>query len=255
MAWASLIFAAVFAALFAPVQAQLVFDAERVQLKGQFGQEELHAAYPFENKGKATVTVTEVKSGCGCTVPELEKKVYAPGETGVLRAVFTVGQRQGEQRQTITVQTDQGAHTLRLVVDLPQRLQINPRIMIFSGAQPQPAPAQLTFAEDLPVRIEQIVVSDADFTADYEWIESQGEVSLPSSAPSDGKLPVDGKLPSDGKLSAGGKASPDAFPQLGRMQVRYTGPQDADKRALVQIRSVGKSGKEYVDYLHLRKIR
>lgn len=208
-----------------PAFAQLEFESSRVQIEGKFGEGQLHAAYPFENKGDRPVTVQEVTSGCGCTVPELEQKTYQPGEKGILRAVFSVGQRQGEQRQTITVKTDAGDQTLRLIVHLPVRLDIAPRILLFRGSKAESKTAVLTFAEDLPVTVESVTVSgtDAFAIAGQQWLEPDGDK----------------------------KKSPT---QILQVEVKPLATGGSEERALVQIRSKGASGNIYNDYLHLRKI-
>lgn len=213
-----------FAAL--PVSAQLVFESARVEIEGKFGEEQLHAAYPFVNRGSHSVTVREVTSGCGCTVPELEQKVYAPGEQGVLRAVFNVGQRQGEQRQTISVKTDAGDQILRLIVRLPVRLDMAPRILLFRSADTEPKTALLTFAEDSPVTVEAVTVSDPEaFTlVNTRWQEPAATEATP------------------------------AKQQVFRIEVAGNKSGATETRAFVQIRSKGASGKVYTDYLHLRKI-
>lgn len=44
--------------------------------------------YKFTNTGTALLKIDRVQSTCGCTVPELKKKEYAPGESGVVTVTF-----------------------------------------------------------------------------------------------------------------------------------------------------------------------
>lgn len=44
--------------------------------------------FKFKNTGTATLEIDRVQSTCGCTVPELAKKDYAPGEEGVVKVSF-----------------------------------------------------------------------------------------------------------------------------------------------------------------------
>lgn len=44
--------------------------------------------FKFKNIGSADLKIDRVQSTCGCTVPELEKKDYAPGEEGVVKVSY-----------------------------------------------------------------------------------------------------------------------------------------------------------------------
>lgn len=44
--------------------------------------------YKFTNAGNATLKIDRIQSTCGCTVPQLEKKTYEPGESGVIKVTF-----------------------------------------------------------------------------------------------------------------------------------------------------------------------
>lgn len=49
--------------------------------------------FRFKNTGTATLLISQVKSTCGCTVPQLKKKTYEPGESGVVKATYTASTR------------------------------------------------------------------------------------------------------------------------------------------------------------------
>jgi hypothetical protein len=44
--------------------------------------------FKFSNAGKGVLKIDSIQSTCGCTVPELAKKEYAPGESGVIDVAF-----------------------------------------------------------------------------------------------------------------------------------------------------------------------
>jgi hypothetical protein len=72
--------------------------------KAAFG-EELKGKFDFTNTGTGMLRVDRVRSSCGCTVPELDKKEYAPGESGTIRVTFKP-KGTGKQSKTITVVTN-----------------------------------------------------------------------------------------------------------------------------------------------------
>jgi hypothetical protein len=46
--------------------------------------------------------ITDVKATCGCTVVQLEKREYAPGESGVIKVTYTAGSTPGAADRLLT---------------------------------------------------------------------------------------------------------------------------------------------------------
>ena len=44
--------------------------------------------FKFKNTGSGLLKIERIQSTCGCTVPELKKKEYAPGEEGIITVTF-----------------------------------------------------------------------------------------------------------------------------------------------------------------------
>ncbi len=51
--------------------------------------------FKFTNTGDGLLKIERIKSTCGCTVPKLTKKEYAPGESGTVKVTYKVGKRSG----------------------------------------------------------------------------------------------------------------------------------------------------------------
>lgn len=60
----------------------------------------------FRNEGDASLIIHDLRASCGCTVGELDKREYAPGETGVLRIQFRPQGKRNLVRQTVTITTN-----------------------------------------------------------------------------------------------------------------------------------------------------
>lgn len=65
--------------------------------------EKITYAFKFSNSGSADLLITDVKSSCGCTVPEFTKEPLKPGEGGTIKVTFDSSNRKGFQNKTITV--------------------------------------------------------------------------------------------------------------------------------------------------------
>ncbi len=59
--------------------------------------------YNFTNVGTADLKITRIISTCGCAIPELKKKVYAPGESGVIKLRFTAPKLKGKVEKHIYI--------------------------------------------------------------------------------------------------------------------------------------------------------
>ncbi len=106
------------------------------------GAEKVEVAYPFKNAGQKPLTILSVRASCGCTTPALEKMIYAPGESGEVKASFHIGDRVGDQHSVIYVQTDEpdaAPLQLHLYLSVPQPLEITPRVVSWEQNE-APAP-------------------------------------------------------------------------------------------------------------------
>jgi hypothetical protein len=85
--------------------------------------------FHFKNTGDHPVTITGTRPSCGCTTAALDKKTYAPGESGVIAVVFHSADRIGLQEKYITVTTDELNQTptqLLFEVNIRQYLTAEP---------------------------------------------------------------------------------------------------------------------------------
>ncbi len=89
--------------------------------------------FHFTNTGVEPLIIGEVKSTCGCTVPELVKKIYQPGEQGEVIVRYNPHGKRGNDARSVTLETNDStqpsvklnikAHVKQLVVFEPTLLQ------------------------------------------------------------------------------------------------------------------------------------
>ncbi|GAB5400609.1 MAG: DUF1573 domain-containing protein [Aureisphaera sp.] len=86
----------------AHAQANIEFKQETVDYgqiaKGSDGVR----SFEFTNTGNEPLIISDVKSSCGCTVPEKPKDPVQPGESSVIKVKYDT-KRVGKIRKTITV--------------------------------------------------------------------------------------------------------------------------------------------------------
>ncbi len=164
------LFAARFAALCAflavssrPVTAALTWSSTQIEATAKVGQESFETVFPFKNTGDKPVTVTSVQTSCGCTTATLEKKTYAPGESGELKAQIDLRNRNGMQDKTVTVTTDDAPDApvlLTLHVKIPQTIELSTRLLVWMhGSKPETKEIIVTAGSDVAVTLRGVVYS------------------------------------------------------------------------------------------------
>jgi hypothetical protein len=84
----------------------LVFSSKTQDTGEILDTDEATVSFLFRNTGNGPLTITQVKAACGCTVPELAKKTYMPGEQGTLNVTFDPKGKRGGIARNITIFTD-----------------------------------------------------------------------------------------------------------------------------------------------------
>ena len=85
---------------------QLQWESEELAFKPSPTDKTVVAHFKFKNTGDTEAKIASVKSSCSCTTPKLEKKNFAPGESGEVNVTFTIGARTGLQAKTIVVESN-----------------------------------------------------------------------------------------------------------------------------------------------------
>lgn len=88
----------------------------------------------FVNKGSGALNIVEVHATCGCTVPQLSKKNYAPGESGVIEVSFNPHNKKGAQRQTVTITSNDPVNPRKdvaIMANVTPLVSIEPQVVQF----------------------------------------------------------------------------------------------------------------------------
>ncbi|WP_396211480.1 DUF1573 domain-containing protein [Flavobacterium sp.] len=94
-------------AIFAQAGAKIVFkDADNTIDYGKVSKDTDSGirSFEFTNTGDAPLTIINVQSTCGCTVPSKPTEPIAPGKTGKIDVKYNMNP--GPIRKTITVETN-----------------------------------------------------------------------------------------------------------------------------------------------------
>lgn len=176
-------------ALAVPGFAELKWDSREVVIKVRATDSAGHASYGFVNTGDQPITITDVRPGCGCTVPALAKNTYAPGERGEITIEFHPGSREGVSRIPITVTTqDAATTTLQFVADIETLLTFDTRFVYWKGSEARtPKRMHLTFSEGQAATLAEVKSNNPQFTTTFHPVGDTGrefeiEVAPPTEA-------------------------------------------------------------------------
>jgi len=93
----------------------LVFESDLVDLGEITDLEPVRFEYRFTNTSDQTITIDRLVQGCNCTSTEIEKKVYEPGESGVIEGMFDPEFRVGSQKKAINLYSDDPLKPIRML--------------------------------------------------------------------------------------------------------------------------------------------
>jgi hypothetical protein len=147
-----------------PLHAKLEFSETIVRHKAKPTDEKMEAAFRFKNTGDAPVLIIKLGSSCGCTVPQLKKNRYLPGESGEITAIFTFGDRVGKQEKQIMVTTSESEAPLVLTMetDIPDLLSVTPRSLFFHPQDSQPAKTALVESKSPQWPVTDVALQSSD---------------------------------------------------------------------------------------------
>ncbi len=138
-------------------------------------QTTLTIAFPFKNTGEKPVTIRDLQTNCDCLSARTDKKIYQPGESGLVTATFAVGDRTGLHQRAISISTDEGVPATRLDVriDVPSAATAEPRTLDWPiGAESTEQSSDLNVADGLTLSFEDIFATNDAFSCRLETLEA-----------------------------------------------------------------------------------
>ena len=95
---------------------KIVFSEERHEFGDIIQGDVIEHVFEFTNSGNAPLVLQDVKTTCGCTVPEWPRTPLAPGATAELKVKFNSAGKIGIQNKVITVVSNATNQTSRVMI-------------------------------------------------------------------------------------------------------------------------------------------
>lgn len=102
------------------------FERNRFSFGQIYHAEKVTHDFTFTNTGDKDLMITSVKASCGCTTPTYSKDPVAPGETGVISVLYNSVGKQGTQKATIRVGSNDPVNP-EIVLYLSGRVLVKPQ--------------------------------------------------------------------------------------------------------------------------------
>jgi hypothetical protein len=119
----------------------LAWKSDTIVLAADRGTKTVEALLQFKNNSSHPVRVVDVKPSCGCISTEMANEVFAPAETGEIKAVFTVGSKSGREEKYIEISTDEAdtaPYRINLLVTVPRWLEYDAADLSWPASSPAP---------------------------------------------------------------------------------------------------------------------
>jgi hypothetical protein len=138
-------------------KAQLTFQNDIEEFHPDITATELNAEFHFTNVGTIPITIKEIKPSCGCTIATISRMTYAPNETGVIKATYTIHGATGLQNKEIAISTVQFANEIKVLTIrayVPEIAKVSPALLSWQvGEAPLPKSVKLELAYAKPVKV------------------------------------------------------------------------------------------------------
>jgi hypothetical protein len=157
------------------------------------------ADFEFTNKSDKPIQIIKSDSGCSCVAVEISngKLRYEPGESGLIRAKFDMGNFSGSVDKVIALWLDKDPEdkpstVLKLRVNIPVLIALEPRTLKWDlGGKADPQTIEIKIIEGQTIKIIDVKSSSTDFTCQlktleegkhYQLVVTPGDVASPGIA-------------------------------------------------------------------------
>ncbi len=128
--------------------------------------------YNFKNVGQGTLKITRVKPVCGCTVPELDKKEYAPGESGTINVTYRSSTKKGAVSKHLYIESNDPENPrfqLTVKANVKLSIEATPNRLNLSTREKTDVPAITVESKDgKPFAIKSISCTKNVITAKFD---------------------------------------------------------------------------------------
>jgi hypothetical protein len=163
-----------------PIRAELKFETPVIDADAKLDDTTLTRDFKFTNAGSKHVKITQAEAGCSCMAIQVAdgKFTYAPGETGIIRATFSVGNFQGTVEKPVHIwlegdPEESPSSVITLRVHIPVIIALEPKTLKWEVNGPAETKSiDVKMDHEKPIRITSVSTSNETFSTKMVAIEA-----------------------------------------------------------------------------------
>ena len=165
-------------------RAGLEFEAISVERTAQHSDTEVAVDFKFKVTGDKPITISEIQTYCSCLKAKTkgDKKVYQPGEEGVVETAFQLGTFEGSVPKQVKVASDDAAKPeieLTVTVNIPVLYQVEPSKVSWTvGEAPAAKTMKVTILGEKDIHVTGTVSSREGMTVTTREMKPGREYEL-----------------------------------------------------------------------------
>lgn len=142
--------------------------------------------FSFTNKGDKPASITKSDPGCSCLKVEISggKLKYAPGESGIVRTTFEMGNFSGTVDKMVALwidddPADNPSTRLTVRVHIPVLVGVEPKTLKWDlGAKADSQVIRIQMAEGKPIHVTGVTSSSESFACELKTVEEGKKYDL-----------------------------------------------------------------------------
>lgn len=162
-----------------PIRAELKFETPVIDANAGLNDTTLIRDFKFTNAGSKPVKISQAEGTCSCVAVQVAagKFTYAPGETGIIRAIFEIGNFQGTVEKPVHIWLEgdleeKPSSTVTLRIHIPVIIALEPKTLKWEdGAPKQTKSIDVKMDYEKPIRITSVTTSNDSFSAKVVTVE------------------------------------------------------------------------------------
>jgi hypothetical protein len=129
--------------------------------------------FKFKNIGQGPLHISKIKSSCGCAVADLDKKTYAPGESGTVKVKYHSPRKEGAVTKYLYILSDDKKHpstNLVIKATVESKVAVDPEKLVLSLREENAGldSITLTSKDGRAFSIKKFLVSKNIMTLDFD---------------------------------------------------------------------------------------
>jgi hypothetical protein len=168
------------------VHADLHFSRTVSEVTAPADAKSVTVEFAFTNRSDKPAKIRQIDPGCSCMAVRMKggKLQYGPGESGVLKADFEVGNFTGSVDKMISLWVDADPEeapsvSLTVKIQIPVLVMLEPKTLHWDiGTEPKPQRIRIIMRHREPVRVLAVKSSSANFSTELRTLSEGSEYEL-----------------------------------------------------------------------------